>query len=179
MTCPSCSAAPSINEGTAEWICPSCGDAGTVAGESLVSFEQSEFDVSEALEEARALCRRAARIEMSIERALGKVKPNRPSGCPATLIVSACASAFGVPSAQIMGKDNRQAQVAARHAAFFLAAKFNSWSLPEIGRRLGGWHHTTVLSGIGRARWRSQSEPAFVEKLTAARRIIEIGRNSK
>lgn len=35
----------------------------------------------------------------------------------------------------------------ARHMAFFLLAEFGGLSLPEVGRVMGGWHHTTVWYG--------------------------------
>ncbi|WP_024338001.1 helix-turn-helix domain-containing protein [Bradyrhizobium japonicum] len=38
--------------------------------------------------------------------------------------------------------------VRARQTCFYLARKLTSRSLPEIGRRLGGRDHTTVLFGI-------------------------------
>lgn len=36
----------------------------------------------------------------------------------------------------------------ARHEAFYLARVYTNKSMPEIGRRMGGFDHTSVLHGI-------------------------------
>ena len=37
-----------------------------------------------------------------------------------------------------------------RHVAMYLAKTLTLNSLPEIGRRLGGWDHSTVLHAVAR-----------------------------
>lgn len=55
---------------------------------------------------------------------------------------------WGVSVDDIMGPSRTKHIVAARHAAFYMAAKLTKWSLPKIGRAFDGKDHTTVLYGV-------------------------------
>jgi chromosomal replication initiator protein len=61
--------------------------------------------------------------------------------------------------AQIRARDNSREVATARHAAMYICKQITQLSLPEIGRRFGGKHHSTVLHAvrkIGRHRLENQ-----------------------
>lgn len=60
-------------------------------------------------------------------------------------IVDAVAAEWSVPVATVRAHVNEQHVVCARAAAMYLLRSRMLWSLPRIGKFLGGFHHTTVL----------------------------------
>jgi chromosomal replication initiator protein len=58
---------------------------------------------------------------------------------------------YAVDRASILGGRKYPAVARARGIAMYLCCKFTKLSLPEIGRALGGRHHTTVLAA--RDKW--------------------------
>lgn len=47
-----------------------------------------------------------------------------------------------------------------RHLAMYLTRRITGWSLPQVGRAFGGYHHTTVLYALEQAQ-RALLEPEF------------------
>lgn len=54
----------------------------------------------------------------------------------------------GITVNEIKGKRRTRGIAFARHEAMYLLRANTSMSLPQIGKALGGRHHTTVLHGI-------------------------------
>lgn len=67
-----------------------------------------------------------------------------------TAIILAVARKHDVTSDDIMAQGRFRFVVEARHEAFYWAATRTNKSLSEIGRRMGGFDHTTVIHGIRR-----------------------------
>lgn len=65
-------------------------------------------------------------------------------------IVDEVCAKHGVTRAEIMGIRRALKLVAARQEAMYRMSRETSFSLPQIGKRLGGRDHTTVLHGIRR-----------------------------
>lgn len=65
-------------------------------------------------------------------------------------IVNEVCSARRVSVAEVMGPGRSRYLVDARHEIYYRLRKETVLSLPEIGRRLGGKDHTTVIHGIRR-----------------------------
>lgn len=63
------------------------------------------------------------------------------------IVVNVCAQ-HDVSVDDFMSRRRTAELVAARHEAFYLARFHTDKSLPEIGRRMGGFDHTSVLHGI-------------------------------
>ena len=63
-------------------------------------------------------------------------------------ILFAVAAAFRVPVIDIVSHRRARRICEARHAAFRIARDLTLLSLPQIGKRIGGRDHTTVLHGI-------------------------------
>lgn len=54
----------------------------------------------------------------------------------------------GISRTILLGNQRTQDLVTARHEAMWIAKKYTGRSLPEIGRRMGGRDHTTILHGV-------------------------------
>ena len=65
-------------------------------------------------------------------------------------IQQAVAERFGMSVSTLMQKNHSPAIVAPRQIAMYLARQLTDASLPEIGRQLGGKHHTTVMYSINK-----------------------------
>ncbi len=80
---------------------------------------------------------------------LDKLGPDRRSLKPSVEdVVSATASRFGLSSDELVARDRRPDVARARKVAIYLARELTDKSLPEIGRRLGGRDHSTILAAI-------------------------------
>jgi chromosomal replication initiation ATPase DnaA len=62
-------------------------------------------------------------------------------------IVQDAAFKFGVPESEIIGPSKSKTTVKARKQVY-KQAHSEGYSLTEIGKFLGGRHHTTVLHGL-------------------------------
>lgn len=86
-------------------------------------------------------------------------------------IVSACCRYFKMPRNEMLAERRTGKVVHARHVAMYLAKTITRRSLPEIGRKLGGRDHTTVLHGIRkmertvRTSWMVAFDVAHVEAM--------------
>ncbi len=67
---------------------------------------------------------------------------------PWKVILREVAAAHGVDLLDLMSKRRGRALVAARHEAMYRMRYETTMSLPQIGRRMGGRDHSTVLHGI-------------------------------
>lgn len=75
--------------------------------------------------------------------------PDMPTP-PVKLIVAIVARHFNVPQKDLLSHSCYQPHVKARHMAFYAVRKLTRRSYPDIGRRMGGWDHTTVLHAFHR-----------------------------
>lgn len=64
------------------------------------------------------------------------------------LIVAEVAAEYGLTPADILSPDIKRKTAWPRHKAMFRIRNETPLSLPEIGRRLGGRHHATIIHGI-------------------------------
>ena len=63
-------------------------------------------------------------------------------------ILSVVANYFNITSDEILSNKRTQEIAHARHIAMFLMREFTDFSLPKIGKELGGKNHATILNGI-------------------------------
>lgn len=82
-------------------------------------------------------------------RPLSLPPPSPPRAFQVGPILHAVCSHFGVDKALLFNSGKRQRPlVRMRWVAMYLIKKRTSLSLPQIGRRLGGLDHTTILHGL-------------------------------
>ncbi|HEX2161091.1 MAG TPA: chromosomal replication initiator protein DnaA [Thermoleophilaceae bacterium] len=80
---------------------------------------------------------------------LDKLGPDRRTAKPSVDdVVTATASLFGLTANQLVARDRRPDVARARKVAIYLARELTGKSLPEIGRRLGGRDHSTILAAV-------------------------------
>lgn len=80
---------------------------------------------------------------------LDKLGPDRRSAKPSVEdVLSATANLFDVTPGELIARDRRPDVARARKVAIYLARELTGKSLPEIGRRLGGRDHSTILSAV-------------------------------
>jgi chromosomal replication initiator protein len=80
---------------------------------------------------------------------LDKLGPDRRSLKPSVEdVLAATAARFGLSSEDLVARDRRPDVARARKVAIYLARELTDKSLPEIGRRLGGRDHSTILAAI-------------------------------
>jgi chromosomal replication initiator protein len=80
---------------------------------------------------------------------LDKIGPDRRRTSPSVDdVLSATAATFGVSTDELIARDRRPAVSRARKVAIYLARELTGNSLPEIGRRLGGRDHSTILAAV-------------------------------
>jgi chromosomal replication initiator protein len=78
---------------------------------------------------------------------------------------SAVAERFGMDVATLTQKKHSRAIVAPRQIAMYLARQLTNASLPEIGRRFGGKHHTTVMYSINKVTRQSRHDKTILATL--------------
>jgi chromosomal replication initiator protein len=80
---------------------------------------------------------------------LDKIGPDRRrTGPTVDEVLAATATAFGVSTSELVARDRRPNVARARKVAIYLARELTGKSLPEIGRRLGGRDHSTILAAV-------------------------------
>jgi hypothetical protein len=85
-------------------------------------------------------------------------------------IVRDVAEEFGFTQTEIMGRLKTKDVARARQIVMYLAKRHSGHSYPEIGRRLGGRDHTTIMHGCRTIEREMQCDPemvGLVEKLEA------------
>lgn len=63
-------------------------------------------------------------------------------------IIYVVANHFGISEIEILSERRTNHVVMARHVLYWICKELTPYSYPEIGRRLGGRDHTTILHGV-------------------------------
>jgi chromosomal replication initiation ATPase DnaA len=94
-------------------------------------------------------------------------------------VVRATARHFGLTLNEIKSKRRTHAITRPRQIGMFISKTITPRSLPEIGRRWGGFDHTTVISAIKRTEQLRAADPATeqaIQDITASlKRGIGVG----
>src|SRR5271165_3960219 len=81
---------------------------------------------------------------------------------------------YGVPISSLFADRRTLEIVKARHIAMYLAKELTPRSLPDIGRRIGGKDHTTVLHGVRKIAALIKQDPNLAAEVATIRaRIVE------
>ena len=88
-------------------------------------------------------------------------------------IVASVAEAWGVTETDVLSARRTSKVVRPRQVAMFLAKELTLRSLPDIGRRIGGRDHTTVLHGVRRIGELIETDGELAEKIAGLRAQLE------
>jgi chromosomal replication initiator protein len=113
-------------------------------------------------------------VEAEIVRAQEALKNPRRISIDA--VVKATAERFGVSRADILSQRRTADVVRPRQVAMYLAKTLTLRSFPEIGRRMGGRDHTTVLHGVRKIEQLAAQSPTLADEIAAIRAGLEAGR---
>ena len=102
------------------------------------------------------------------------VEGYRPDTIQPTIkqIRNAVCAHFNVSANDLCGRRRPLHIVVPRHVAYYLCGTLTLKSWPEIGRRLGGRDHTTVLYGVRKIARRIEQEPDLAEDVANIKDII-------
>lgn len=93
-----------------------------------------------------------------------------PEESPATTvdsIMKLVSNYFRITVSELKSRNNSPQVTFPRQTAMWLCKKLTSCSLPEIGRRFGGKHHSTVIHSIQKIEKKKSEDPDF-ERLLAS-----------
>jgi chromosomal replication initiator protein len=74
---------------------------------------------------------------------------------------------FNLKLAQLKSKNNSPKIVFPRQIAMYLSRELTKTSLPEIGKKFGGKHHTTVIHGIRKVEKLRSESPEFDREMNS------------
>jgi chromosomal replication initiator protein len=87
----------------------------------------------------------------------------------------AVARMFGISVKELGQKSTRRTVTVPRQIAMYLARQMTDASIPEIGRKIGGKHHTTVIHSIAKVEEERRTDPAVNAVISKLMRTLGIG----
>lgn len=84
----------------------------------------------------------------SARKLLDRLDPRRRADPTVDEVIETTARCFDVNAEALLARDRRAEVARARKVAIYLARELTRASLPEIGRRLGGRDHSTILAAL-------------------------------
>jgi len=138
--------------------------------------ERRAFEAAEAVEREAEKARRQAELEAEAAKAAQADAEIRSMGIiPISAILGACAVFYGVPISCLFAERRTKGIVKPRQIAMYLAKELTPRSLPDIGRRIGGRDHTTVLHGVRKIDALIKRDPNLAAEVATIRARI-VGR---
>lgn len=101
------------------------------------------------------------------------IEPDPPIYPTIAAIIAATAHHYGISEIDVVSRRRNWAYVRPRQMAMYVAKKLTPRSYPEIGRRMGTFDHTTVLSAVKRAETRIVNDPAAAADFEAIKALIK------
>ena len=135
--------------------------------------ERRAREAAEAVERVAENLRRQAELEAEAAQAGAEI--GSMGIIPIGAILGACAVFYGVPTSSLFAEHRSKDIVKTRHIAMYLAKELTPRSLPDIGRRMGGRDHTTVLHGVRKIAALIKSDPSLAAEVATIRAKI-VGR---
>jgi hypothetical protein len=87
---------------------------------------------------------------------------------PAQAVRRACASAFEVPEAKLLGRGRARCYSIPRQATcYVLRQRFPQLSYPSIAKLIGGRDHSTIIHAVRQTEVRLERDPALSAKIRA------------
>ena len=144
--------------------------------------ERRAFEAAEAVEREAEKTRRQAELEAEAAKAAKAAQAAQADAeirsmgiIPISAILGACAVFYGVPISCLFAERRTKGIVKPRQIAMYLAKELTPRSLPDIGRRIGGRDHTTVLHGVRKIDALIKRDPNLAAEVATIRARI-VGR---
>ena len=80
---------------------------------------------------------------------------------------------YKIKLAQLKSKNNSPKVAFPRQIAMYLAKELTDTSLPEIGKKFGGKHHTTVLHSVRKIEKMREGQPEFDKEINSLIHFIQ------
>ena len=147
--------------------------AGLLA-EFVRPLEVSNRELIGLLLRAAAVCKLTGD---SPEAALAEALRSRRGHGPRASLEDICRAAcrrLGLSAKEVRGPRRARPLAQARHLIAYLAHNHADFSLPTIGRALGGRDHTTILHGVRKAASLLAEDPSFAQVLRELRRELDL-----
>ena len=113
-----------------------------------------------ASHQVEALARRVTQLEQRVER-LDQVNRYRMIVPAVGELVDFIADEFSISATEIYARRRLAEPTAARDIVAWLARHLTGYSLPQIGRALGGRDHSTIISAVKRVEEAREKDPAY------------------
>ena len=97
----------------------------------------------------------------------GDIKPVGAERIQVRRILECCSLHFNIPMLDLKSNRRTRAIVLPRQIAMYIAKILTPFSFPEIGRRIGGRDHTTVLHAVRKVSRLIASDPATADHVAA------------
>lgn len=95
-------------------------------------------------------------------------------GPTCAFITAIACDAFDQPVDRAFSRSRKRIYTFTRQRVFWLAYRTTGRSLPDIGRRMGGYDHTTVLHAVNKIDAMMQADPAMAAEMNALKASIEL-----
>ena len=79
-------------------------------------------------------------------------------------IIRHVADEYGLSVDEIKSKNNSRGIAGPRQVAMYLCKRLTRHSFPEIGKEMGGKHHTTVMHSVKKVEKTGEREPGFPQE---------------
>ncbi len=118
------------------------------------------------------LSNRPVTVELADEVIRDLVRPSDPRRIRVEDILRIVAKHYGVTRSDLLSSRRTANVVRPRQIAMYLAKTLTLRSLPEIGRRLGGRDHTTVLHAVRKIDANVAADKALAEEVEVLKRLL-------
>lgn len=87
-------------------------------------------------------------------------------------VVRVVAAHYGISEIDIISARRTKEVMRPRHVAYYLARTLTTLSLPEIGRRMGGKDHTSVLHGVAKMEKQIAGDEQLAAEVAELARVL-------
>jgi chromosomal replication initiator protein len=130
-----------------------------IAGTSKTNIRELEGALIRVVAYA-SMGRREITLELAQE-TLKELRPSEPPKVTLESIQKLVANYYNMNVSELKARNSSPQIVLPRQIAMYLCKRLTALSLPDIGRRFGGKHHTTVLHAVQKIDKRRRTEREF------------------
>lgn len=105
----------------------------------------------------------------------GPIGPHKPalSRCRFRRIVSVVSANTGIPASDIVGPRRLVPLIMPRHLVCYMARRITRLSSPQIGRKMGGRDHKTILYAIDKVERMASADPDLRARIETLIAVVE------